>query len=67
MGGAAGIGATIMAALALIFKIIGAKLDRDKDRKEKKKKAIKDVKTGIKDRDPAKITAGFDKLRRLKG
>ena len=48
----------IIKLLVLIFKTW---LERDAEKKKQKQEAIKDVQNGIKEQDPAKITAGFDK------
>ncbi|RLE41017.1 hypothetical protein DRJ16_06755 [Candidatus Woesearchaeota archaeon] len=48
-----------------VFKWFGVKIERDKEKKEKKQKALKEVGDGIKEKDPSKITAGFDKLSRI--
>ena len=37
----------------------------DADKKEKLKEASKEVENGIKERDPSRITAGFDAINRV--
>jgi len=55
----------ITAILKLLAIFISIWAERSKDRKEAKKKARTMIAEGIKDRDPAKITAAFDRIRTL--
>lgn len=53
---------TIIAAIKLVILYLTRLLERDKDKRERQKDAIEVVKEGIQDRDPSKVTQGFDLL-----
>ena len=54
---------TVKVMLKLLFLFLSMLSDWNKERKEKKKAAIKGVKDGLKEKDPSKITSAFDSLR----
>ena len=60
-----GILATIGTAFKLVFLIVNRWLERDAEKRKKLKEAVDEVKAGIKERDPSKITGGFDKSNRI--
>jgi len=51
--------------VALIVKVFDMLVDRNKERKRKKKEALKEVTDGIKKRDISRVTSGFDRANRL--
>ena len=53
----------LIASFKLITMIIGAIFEKDADKKAEKKEAIKLVTDGIIEKDPSKITAGFDNIK----
>ena len=53
----------LIASFKLVCMIVGAMFEKDADKKAKKEEAINLVKDGIKEKDPSKITAGFDSLK----
>jgi len=55
----------LTSAIKLIAVFFSTWREKDKRRKELKKKALKDLKDGIKERDPSKVTAAFDAARRV--
>jgi len=57
--------AMIGSALKLLMLIFGKWAERDAEKKKLKQEAANEVKAGLKDRDPNRINAGFDKLRRM--
>ena len=57
--------ALITAVIKAITMGLWTWLERDKRRKKLKKQAHEELKNGIKERDPAKVTAAFDKYRRI--
>ena len=56
---------TIGAILRLISIALSIWTEKNKHKKKMKKDALKEVTEGISKRDPAKITAGFDRLNRI--
>ena len=48
----------------LIILVLTQLLERNAEKRKLRKEAAKEVVKGIKERDPSKITAGFDKLNR---
>lgn len=55
----------LVAAIKAIVLGIAMWREKDKRRKELKRQAYEDLKLGIKERDPAKITMAFDRARRV--
>lgn len=60
----------ILKLIPLIFqvglKLLDLFLERDKERKRKKKEALGEVKEGIKRRDPSRVTAGLDRINNIR-
>jgi hypothetical protein len=56
--------AIIVSVAKLILVFISTWTERDKDRRERKARALKDLTNGIKEKDVAKITAAYDYARR---
>jgi len=61
-----GILAIIGNTFKLLMLILGKWAERDAEKKKLKGEAANEVKAGLKDRDPNRINAGFDKLRRVR-
>ena len=58
--------ATILAALKIALLFFQTKIERDKERKAKLSKAYKEALNGIEESDPARITAAFDSIKRVR-
>jgi hypothetical protein len=52
-------------ALKIIWAVLSFLLDKDKERKAKRKEALKEIFDGVEKDDPSAITSGFDRLNRL--
>ena len=52
----------IASIMKLILLIVNTWLEKDKDRKIKKQKIIKEAKDAIQSKDPTAVTAAFDRL-----
>ena len=55
----------VTVVLKLIFLIFSTWIEHKKERKEKMQGAIKEVISGIKDKDASRVTAGFDRINRM--
>lgn len=51
--------------LQLVLLILSKWFESDAEKKKIKAEAIKDVTEGLQERDPSKITAGFEKVKNL--
>jgi hypothetical protein len=56
--------AIIIAVAKLVAVFISTWCERDKERRERKAHALEELRNGIKERDPAKISAAYDAARR---
>jgi hypothetical protein len=55
----------IVIALKIIWAVIAFFGEKNAERKKKRKDALKEIFDGVDEKDPTRITAGFDRLNRL--